>query len=77
MKELHTWHIACHHTSEIIDRILMPIRKRGLKVTTLHYQRDTDTTATCVITFEEEAPVAEQIYKNLTRTLDVLRIERR
>jgi acetolactate synthase regulatory subunit len=76
MKELHTWHIACHHTPEIIDRILMPIRKRGMRITSLNYQRETDTTALCTVTFEEETALAEQVYKNLVRTLDITRVTR-
>ena len=76
MKELHTWHIACHHTPEMIDRILMPIRKRGMRITSLNYQRETDTTALCTVTFEEEAAIAEQVYKNMVRTLDITGVTR-
>ncbi|MES2732428.1 MAG: hypothetical protein V4714_11785 [Bacteroidota bacterium] len=71
MKELHTWHIACHHTPEMIDRILMPIRKRGMRVTSLSYQRETETTAVCTVAFEEEPLIAEQVFKNMMRTLDI------
>jgi acetolactate synthase regulatory subunit len=76
MKELHTWHIACQHTPEMIDRILMPIRKRGMKLTSLNYQRESDTTAVCTVCFEEEPQIAEQVYKNLARTLDITRVDK-
>jgi len=76
MKELHTWQIACQHTPEMIDRILMPIRKRGMKLTSLNYQRESDTTAVCTVCFEEEPQIAEQVYKNLVRTLDITRVDK-
>ena len=72
MKTLHTWRIVCNHTPEIIDRILLPIRKRGLVINALHYQAGPDRLATCVLAFEEEATVAEQIFKNLRRTIDIV-----
>ena len=72
MNTLHTWRIVCNHTPEIIDRILLPIRKRGLVINSLHYQANSDGLATCVVTFEEEAAVADQIFKNLHRTIDIV-----
>jgi acetolactate synthase II small subunit len=76
MKELHTWQISCQHTPEMIDRILMPIRKRGMRLTSLNYQRETETTALCTVCFEEEATIADQVYKNMVRTLDITSVEK-
>jgi acetolactate synthase II small subunit len=37
MKVRNNWQIECHHSPETIDRILLPIRKRGLSVISLSY----------------------------------------
>lgn len=76
MKKLHTWHVTCNHTPEIIDRIILPIRKRGLMLAGLQYRQESEKRATCILEFEETDAVAEQIYKNLVRTLDIDKVDK-
>lgn len=65
------WTIECNHTPETIDRILLPIRKRGIKVMSLHYQQKDQTNATCSIEFEVDSSDVERVYKNMLRIHDI------
>ena len=71
MKVKNSWKIECRHTPETIDRILMPIRKRGLMVLSFNYKQSTATTAICNIEFELDAIDAERVYKNMLRIQDI------
>ncbi|MDX2197036.1 MAG: hypothetical protein NW207_11510 [Cytophagales bacterium] len=72
---LHHWEIQCMHTPDVIDRILMNIRKRGMLVNSLHYTSHGDT-ATCIIEFEDEEASANRIHSNMLRVLDIVSINR-
>ena len=75
-KEKFNWNIRCNHTPEIIDRILMPIRKRAMMVTSIEYHTLSPGEATCNLQFEAEALEAEKIYKNMLRIVDIIHIEK-
>lgn len=75
MKTRNYWKIRCNHTPEIIDRILMPIRKRGLSVETMTYKKD-GAQGYCEIEIEIEEDDATRIYKNLMRITDILEVEK-
>lgn len=75
MKSKNYWHITCNHTPEIIDRILMPIRKRGLSIDKMDYERKEDK-GSCRLEFEVEEDDAVRIYKNLIRITDILDVEK-
>ena len=75
MKTRNYWKIRCNHTPEIIDRILMPIRKRGLSVESMNYKRDGEQ-GYCEIEIEIEEDDATRIYKNLMRITDILEVEK-
>lgn len=69
-----SWTIECNHTPETIDRILLPIRKRGIRVISLHYQQKDENSATCKIEFEVDASDVERVYKNMLRIHDILNV---
>lgn len=71
MKEVTTWRIECHHTPETIDRILMPIRKRGLSVISLNYKQKDLKNATCTLEVEIDPKDSERIQKNMLRITDI------
>ncbi|MFN6944117.1 MAG: hypothetical protein ACK4ND_04150 [Cytophagaceae bacterium] len=76
MKEKFCWKIECAHTPETIDRILLPIRKRGLMVNSLNYAVVDAKTASCTIEFEVNPSETERIYKNMIRIYDIISISR-
>ncbi len=65
------WKIECLHSPEMIDRIMVPIRKRGMGVLSLHYEQIYGGRAICHMKFEAEQIEAEKIYKNMLRILDI------
>lgn len=69
-----SWKIECNHTPETIDRILLPIRKRGIKVINFHYQEQDSKTAICTIDFEVDSSDVERVYKNMLRIHDILNV---
>ncbi len=71
MKQVNRWQIDCTHTPETIDRILLPIRKRGLSVNSLNYQKKDEEKAVCTIEFEIEDSEIERVYKNMIRLYDI------
>jgi acetolactate synthase regulatory subunit len=71
MKQVNRWQIDCTHSPETIDRILLPIRKRGLSVNSLSYQKKDDDNAVCTIEFEIEDTEIERVYKNMIRIYDI------
>ncbi|MGN6645260.1 MAG: hypothetical protein ACTHJT_01915 [Cytophaga sp.] len=71
MKVRNNWQIECHHSPETIDRILLPIRKRGLAVISLNYKQADNLDATCTIEFETEENDVERVYKNMLRIQDI------
>ncbi len=75
MKTQNFWKIRCNHTPEVIDRIIMPIRKRGLCIDKLTYERDGEF-GNCVLEFEIDEADASRIYKNLMRITDILDVEK-
>ena len=76
MKQKYSWKIECNHTPETIDRILMPIRKRGICVTSLNYEQKDVSNATCIVKFELEPEQCESIYKNMLRIHDIQQVIR-
>ncbi len=75
MKKQNFWKIRCNHTPEVIDRILMPIRKRGLSIDKMSYEREGEF-GNCVLEFEMDEADAVRIYKNLMRITDILEVEK-
>ena len=71
MKVRNNWQIECHHSPETIDRILLPIRKRGLSVISLNYKQTDNLDATCTVEFETEENDVERVYKNMLRIQDI------
>ncbi len=71
MKQMNRWQIDCAHTPETIDRILLPIRKRGLSVHSLNYQKKDNENAVCTIEFEIEESDIDRVYKNMIRIYDI------
>ena len=76
MKEKFSWKIECNHNSETIDRILMPIRKRGLMVNSLNYVQIDSRMATCTLQIEIEEAEYEKIYKNMLRIQDIVSVSK-
>ncbi len=75
MKTQNSWRIRCNHTPEVIDRILMPIRKRGMSIDKMSYERDGEF-GICHLHLEIEESDADRIYKNLMRITDILEVEK-
>jgi acetolactate synthase regulatory subunit len=71
MIQVNRWQIDCAHTPETIDRILLPIRKRGLSVNSLSYQKKDNDNAVCTIEFEIDDSDIERVYKNMIRIYDI------
>lgn len=71
MQERFRWQIECNHTAETIDRIILPIRKRGIAVSSFQYTQKDASHATCLIEFEIEASAVERVYKNMIRIQDI------
>lgn len=69
------WKIRCNHTPEVIDRIVMPIRKRGLSIDKMTYEKDGEF-GDCVLEFAMDESDATRIYKNLMRITDILAVEK-
>ncbi|HEY8400366.1 MAG TPA: hypothetical protein VIK89_03840 [Cytophagaceae bacterium] len=76
MKEKYCWKIEAKHSPETIDRILLPIRKRGLSVISFNYQQKDASTATCIVEFEIEPAETDRIYKNMLRIHDIQNVIR-
>lgn len=74
MKELYRWQINCKHTPETIDRILLPIRKRGICVKNLNYTQLDGKNASCIMEFETEPNAVDRIFKNMTRLEDIVEV---
>lgn len=75
MKVRNYWRVYVNHTPEIIDRVIMPVRKRGIGIQELIYKQDGEK-GTCELQFEVEEFDAERIFKNMLRVTDILQIER-
>lgn len=75
MKHRHSWKILCSHTPETIDRILLPIRKRGIKVLSFRYDQIDHAQASCIINFETEQETEDRIFKNMERIYDIQKVE--
>ena len=67
--------VECNHSPETIDRVILPIRKRGLSVSKLVYEQLSDTASVCNLTFEIEESDIVRVYNNLIRQTDVLKVE--
>lgn len=72
----YTFQIECNHTPEIIDRILAPVRKRGLTVSKFSYEPMGGKKAVCILEIENEEHIADGIYKNLGRIIDVNEVKK-
>jgi acetolactate synthase II small subunit len=70
------WKIECNHTPETIDRILLPIRKRGIRVKSLHYEQKDNNNAVCTLEFEIESADVDRVYKNMLRIHDIQNVTR-
>ncbi|MBO9700757.1 MAG: hypothetical protein J7604_11155 [Sporocytophaga sp.] len=71
MKETFCWQIECKHTPETIDRILLPIRKRGMMVNSLNYRVQEAGLAICLIEVDIDPTESERIHKNMLRIQDI------
>ena len=71
MKETFCWQIECKHTPETIDRILLPIRKRGMMVNSLNYRVQDAGLAICLIEVDIDPSESERIHKNMLRIQDI------
>lgn len=70
-----SWRITCNHTPEVIDRIIMPIRKRGLSISEMTYKQEGER-GVCTLDFDLEEDDANRIYKNLIRITDIIDVEK-
>ena len=68
--------IECNHTAETIDRIMLPIRKRGLKASSFSYEQSDESNATCTLSFEIEEADIERVYRNLIRQTDINTVQK-
>lgn len=68
------WQITCRLTPEIIDRLVAPVRKRGLQVLQLSFEAQANQTAKCTLTFESEAGHLHFIKSNFMRITDVMSV---
>lgn len=75
MKIRNYWRVYVNHTPEIIDRVIMPVRKRGIGIQELNYKQEGDK-GICTLQFEVEEFDAERIFKNMLRVTDILQIEK-
>lgn len=73
---INNWKVTCEHSPEMIDRIVMPIRKRGIGVKSLNYQQESSTKANCLLLFEAEEADSGRIFKNLQRITGIIEIEK-
>ena len=69
------WLIKCKNTPETIDRIVMPFRKRGMKLSELKYASESEDFSQCEVVFMEESSKAKSIYNNLIRLVDIEAID--
>lgn len=76
MKEISRWIIECKPTPETIDRIMLPIRKRGISVLSMTYKQKSTDLAICEVEFELEAGETDRINKNFMRLHDVLKVNK-
>ena len=76
MKERYRWLIECKHTPETVDRIMLPIRKRGISVISISYKQKSLQTASCELEFEIEPEAVDRIYKNFIRIQDIQQVTR-
>lgn len=72
---INIWKIQCQHSPEMIDRIIVPIRKRGMGVLSFNYEQHDEGKAICHMKFEAEEHVADKIFKNMLRILDIDNVE--
>ena len=75
MKIRNYWRVYVNHTPEIITRVVMPVRKRGIGIQQMVYKQEGEK-GTCEIQFEVDESDAERIFKNMLRITDILQIER-
>lgn len=68
------WQINCRLTPEIIDRLVAPVRKRGLQVLQLSFEARPDHTACCTMGFESEPGQLHFIKSNFLRIEDVISV---
>ncbi|HSZ72305.1 MAG TPA: hypothetical protein VK750_06475 [Cytophagaceae bacterium] len=68
--------IECNHTAETIDRIMLPIRKRGLTASSFVYEQSGTNNATCTVSFEIEETDIDRIYRNLIRQTDINAVQK-
>jgi len=76
MKEKSRWIIECKPTPETIDRIMLPIRKRGICVLNMTYKQKNTDLAVCEVEFELESGESDRIIKNFMRLQDVLKVNK-
>jgi len=74
MNQTNLWQIDCDHTPETLDRLITPIRKRGLSVSSLFYVKNVDCSATCYLQFENTEEDSKRVYNNMLRLHDVKQI---
>lgn len=70
------WQIECNHTPETIDRVLLPIRKRGISVSKMSYEQKDAVNAVCTVEFEVDAADVERVFKNMIRLHDIQNVIR-
>jgi acetolactate synthase regulatory subunit len=71
MQTKHCFRIECRHSPEMVDRIMAPIRKRGLQVASIHYIQKAEETAVCIIELEEDPIELTRIIRNMLRSADI------
>lgn len=76
MKEKSRWIIECKPSPETIDRIMLPIRKRGISVLTMSYSQKNIDLAICEVEFELDSEETERIKKNFMRLQDVITVKK-
>jgi acetolactate synthase regulatory subunit len=76
MKEKSRWIIECKPSPETIDRIMLPIRKRGISVLNMSYSQKNIDLAICEVEFELDSEETERIKKNFMRLQDVITVKK-
>lgn len=63
--------VRCVHTAEVLDRLIAPIRKRGILIDKLTFEKIAQNTAVCTMLFTSDATQLHYIESNLNRLVDV------
>ena len=63
--------VRCVHTAEVLDRLIAPIRKRGILIDKFTFEKIAQDVAICQLIFVSDATQLHYIESNLNRLVDV------